>query len=495
LVSNLNFRTRVQHFRLNINDVKFNLMNDKLVRKVPYLLVLASLVVSFSSIFVELPVGQTTPQIVAYKVQGTTNLGDPGSESFWQNIPWVNVSLTANLQGVPTSGITPYLLVKAAWNGTDMLVLEQWPAPNPAVNTWSAAPAAFVPASLLSKTTLNGVTDLQELVPGVTYSIEKNYTGYISYVNNTEYQGRIVLSYSGLTLPLPNGTSITVLPDGRILVPDNRGFQWLFTNYGLFYGYYVNSTYYYPDRTAIMWYMGTETNPSNCMNIGGDYANENFDGFTITKVGGSLSSGPANIWMWVSGATWNSTSDPAFQINMWQNESITGLNYTDYKDHGFAVPLYTNQSGLYEVDTAGFWYPPVQSSGLNGSLFYIWTGAKWENGYWVVEFVRPMQVPQALANYEPQFQVGKEYDVAFAVWQGKAGETLFDKSITSGFLTLYVSPQSPGTVTPTPATNTTNTSTATPTSASAPNVTLDVTIAGVIIAVIALLVLYLVYRR
>jgi hypothetical protein len=49
LVSNLNFRTRVQHFRLNINDVKFNLMNDKLVRKVPYLLVLASLVVSFSS--------------------------------------------------------------------------------------------------------------------------------------------------------------------------------------------------------------------------------------------------------------------------------------------------------------------------------------------------------------------------------------------------------------------------------------------------------------
>ncbi len=38
-----------------------------------------------------------------------------------------------------------------------------------------------------------------------------------------------------------------------------------------FYGYYVNATHYYPDRFAIMWYMGTQQNPSDCMNIGGPH--------------------------------------------------------------------------------------------------------------------------------------------------------------------------------------------------------------------------------
>lgn len=155
---------------------------------------------------------------------------------------------------------------------------------------------------------------------------------------------------------------------------------------------------------------------------------------------------------------------------------------------------------MYEVDTAGIWYAPVASSGLNGSLFFVKTGATYSNGFWTVEYVRPLQVPQAYAQWMPNFTVGNTYYVAFAVWQGKLGETLFDKSITSGFLQFTLSNSAPTTTTTTTTTTsntttTTNTTSTTSTSSSVGNVTLDVTVVGVIVAIIALLALYVVFRR
>jgi len=231
------------------------------------------------------------------------------------------------------------------------------------------------------------------------------------------------------------------------------------------------------------------------MHLGGKYPGQVFDGVTFRFAGGSLMlpGGAANIWMWVSGATWNnSTYDPAFKANLWQNESLTGLPYTDPGNHGFAVPLYSNNTNMYEVDTSGIWYAPVASSGLNGSLFFIWTGAEWQNGYWTVEYARPLAVPSNYANWMPNITTGKTYYVAFAVWQGKLGETLFDKSITSSFLTLDLVNTPP----PTTTTSTT-TSVSTLTSPSGvPPITVDVIIPGVIIGILALVVvLYVVYRR
>jgi Predicted solute binding protein len=201
--------------------------------------------------------------------------------------------------------------------------------------------------------------------------------------------------------------------------------------------------------------------------------------------------------MWVSGATWNNaTYDPAFKANLWQNTSLTGLSYVDPNNHGFAVPLYTNNTNMYEVDTSGIWYAPVASSGLNGSLFFIWTGATYQNGYWTLEFARPLAVPSAYANWMPNITVGKTYYVALAVWQGKLGETLFDKSITSNFLTLELvtTPPTSTTSSTTPTTSVTNT-TSVITVTSIPSATIYVTIVGVVIAIIALIILYVVFRR
>ncbi|BCU67629.1 cytochrome b558/566 subunit A [Sulfolobales archaeon HS-7] len=378
--------------------------------------------------------GLTAPQIIAYKVSGSADLGAPGSEPFWRNIPWTNVTLAPNLKGVPTSGETHWVEVKMAYNGTDMFVLMRWYSPEPAFNAWSAAAAA-----LNSSATGIGLFRIIELEPNTTYKILNNYTNYTAIVNGKTYQGRLEVMHEGVSILFPNSTQITVSNNTILLYHSPRPIEAILYSSGLFYGYYTNQTWYYPDRAAIMWYMGNETEPMDAMNVGGKYPGQIFDGFNFSEAGGSLSAGPANIWMWVSGATWNSTLNPAFKYNLWQNTSLTGLNYTT--DHGFAVPLFTNQTDMYEVDTSGIWYSPVASSGLNGSLFMIWTGANYSNGYWTVEFVRSMTVSPHESKFMPTFKVGQEYNVAFAIWQGREGETLFDKSIAPEFLTVFISPQ------------------------------------------------------
>ncbi|MEM0069241.1 MAG: cytochrome b558/566 subunit A [Metallosphaera sp.] len=466
-------------------------------RKILVILGVGLLVASLIMGFVSVPMAQTTPQIVAYKISGSANLSAPGTESFWSKIPWDNISLTANIPQAPTSGITHYVLVKTAWNGTDLMVLMSWPAPDPAFGAWSAAAAAKYPAA-----SGPGVEQLQELTPGTTYYINTSYSNYVTFINGTQENGRLVLNYSGITLPMLNGTQIWVLPNGIIITPDSLPKQYLLYNHGMFYGYYVNATQYYPDRAAIMWYMGSVIPPTtDCMNLGGDYIGETLSGYTFTTAGGSLQQqgGAANIWMWVSGATWNNkTYDPAFAANLWNNESLTGLPYTDPGNQGFAVPLYTNNTNMYEVDTAGIWYAPVASSGLNGSLFFVKTGATYSNGFWTVEYVRPLQVPQAYAQWMPNFTVGNTYYVAFAVWQGKLGETLFDKSITSGFLQFTLSNSAPTTTSSTTTTSTTTTTSNT-TSTTIPSngngVALDATIIGAVVAIIVLVSLYVVFRR
>ena len=469
--------------------------------KVTLAVIMSVIVLGIILAFANVPMAQTAPDIPVYRVVGSADLSNPGSASYWSQIPWINLSLTANIPMAPTSGLTHYILVKAAWNGSWIFVLVRWYAPEPAFGAWSAAAAALYPQA-----SGPGLFRLIELTPGTTYTIDTNYTNYIAIVNGKTYHGRLILNYSGILLPTPNGTQITVLPNGTIILWHSlRPMEYLLYNNGMFYGYYTNSTWYYPDRVAMMWYMGTVVPPSHVgMNIGGKYPGQTFDGFTIKNAGGSLvqPGGAANIWMWVSGATWNNaTYDPAFKVNLWQNESETGLPYVDPGNHGFAVPLYTNNTNMYEVDCAGIWYTPVASKGLNGSLFFIWTGAKWNNGYWTVEFARPLAVPPNYANWMPNITVGKTYYVAFAVWQGRLGETLFDKSITPSFLTLELLNQGPPTTTTTSTTTTSSSATTSsaPVSSSAPAAipatTVYVTVAGVVIAIVALAILFVVYRR
>jgi cytochrome b558/566 subunit A len=94
-----------------------------------------------------------------------------------------------------------------------------------------------------------------------------------------------------------------------------------------------------------------------------------------------------------------------------------------------------------------------------------------------------MAVPSGYMPWMVNITTDKTYYVAFAVWQGKLGETLFDKSITPSFLQLTLVNSPP----------TSTTSSAAPSLLSSPSAI--VTIVGTIIAVLAVIVIYVVFRK
>ncbi len=402
-----------------------------------------ALVVVMGAVYVVEPVAlaQAPSGIVAYKITGNANLSNPGSENFWNKIPYYNASLVPNLSqqllpllaNVPTSGETPYVMVKAAWNGTDIIILLQWPdryGPSlvgaDSVSGPGHWPVVYNPNGPLNVTFLN---ELTSAFHRSYFMINSSYAVIKGSPRPMEY----VLAY--------------VAP-----------------KYGVyFYGYYVNVSegHYYPDRAAIMWYMGSEQSPSDCMNIGGPHPGYTIPGplgqlvksYLGTNVeqytGGSLSSGAANIWEWISGATYQNGSDFNYFTNStWdlsQGISTQAAEQFSSSPHGFFVNLMTNQTGLYDIGDGGIWYP--NATGPEPGYFSGYTGAKYSNGMWTVEFVRPLAatMPDTI-NITP----GQTYNIALATWIGKAGETSWDKSISANFIPLTVSTSGPPSPPPIP---------------------------------------------
>ena len=435
------------------------------MRLITILAIALVIVIGALSLILPIPLAQAPSGIVAYKVVGSANLAAPGTEPFWKEIPAYNVSLVPNLStqmipisyNVPTSGLVPYVLVKAAWNGTDIFILMEWPDPYGPSYAGPAAiagpghwPVVYNPNGPLNMTFLKLLTSTfhkKYFVINASYAVIKGSPRPMEYI----------LAY--------------VAP-----------------HYGVyFYGYYVNLTtgHYYPDRAAIMWYMGSQQSPSDCMNIGGPHPNYKIPGelgqlaqaYLGSNVepytGGSLSSGAANIWEWIAGATDPNGANFKYFTNVtWDVEN--GIDQAAAEQfasnpHGFFLNLFVNQTGLYDVGDGGIWYP--NATGPEPGYFSGYTGAVYENGYWIVEFVRPLSAPMPdTINLVP----GQTYDVAFAVWIGKAGETSWDKSISPSFIPLTISTSPP----PTHAVS------------AIPTAVLTVAVIGIVVAIIAIGLIY-----
>ena len=435
------------------------------MRLITILAIALVIVIGALSLILPIPLAQAPSGIVAYKVVGSANLAAPGTEPFWKEIPAYNISLVPNLStqmipisyNVPTSGLVPYVLVKAAWNGTDIFILMEWPDPYGPSYAGPAAiagpghwPVVYNPNGPLNMTFLKllaGTFHKKYFVINASYAVIKGSPRPMEYI----------LAY--------------VAP-----------------HYGVyFYGYYVNLTtgHYYPDRAAIMWYMGSQQSPSDCMNIGGPHPNYKIPGelgqlaqaYLGSNVepytGGSLSSGAANIWEWIAGATDPNGANFKYFMNVtWDVEN--GIDQAAAEQfasnpHGFFLNLFVNQTGLYDVGDGGIWYP--NATGPEPGYFSDYTGAVYENGYWIVEFVRPLSAPMPdTINLVP----GQTYDVAFAVWIGKAGETSWDKSISPSFIPLTISTSPP----PTHAVS------------AIPTAVLTVAVIGIVVAIIAIGLIY-----
>ncbi|GGI81842.1 cytochrome b558/566 subunit A [Vulcanisaeta souniana JCM 11219] len=440
------------------------------LRLTTILAIVLVIIVGVLAMVYPIPLAQAPSGIVAYKVVGSANLAAPGTESFWKEIPAYNVSLVPNLStqmlpisyNVPTSGLVPYVLVKAAWNGTDIFILLEWPDPY--------GPSYAGPASIAG--------------PG-HWPLVYNPNGplnmtFLKLLTSTFHKKYFVI----------NASYAVIKGSPR---PMEYVLAYLAPHYGVyFYGYYVNVTsgHYYPDRAAIMWYMGSQQNPSDCMNIGAGHPSYQIPGElgqlaqaylgtnVVEYTGGSLSSGAANIWEWISGAT-----DPqGDNFNYFTNVTWDVENGIDpaaaqqfaSNPHGFFINLFDNQTGLYDVGDGGIWYP--NATGPEPGYFSEYTGAVYENGYWMVEFVGRLSAPMPdTVNLMP----GQTYDVAFAIWFGKAGETSWDKSISPSFIPLTISTSSP------------------PSHAASviPTAVLTVAIIGIMVAIVAVGLVYYSIRR
>jgi len=290
----------------------------------------------------------TFPTITSYRVNGSANYTSPGSEPFWNGIPWTNASLSASRS--PGGGHTPYLLMKSANDGFNIYLLFRW--------VDSSGP---------------------------------------SFASDTE-------SYQAA-----NGSLVPLTPNATAFVNQ----------------LYYNSTYYYPDRVAALWFVGNQTQRQQApvMMLGSN---------------GAITGGSANIWHWQSNPTDNNANDTGFPGGY----TDPGGNTIYPADNlSFAEDDYTNTTGFFVIGGSF----GVNASNLDpyADPFLVHVGSLYSfaNKTWTVEMVRALTVHEA-SNYRVQLFPGSSYYFAMAVWQGRLGESSEFKSVSQWY-NLTISAQSP----------------------------------------------------
>ena len=186
---------------------------------------------------------------------------------------------------------------------------------------------------------------------------------------------------------------------------------------------YYNATYYYQYRAAMLWFLpqslGRQQTPD--MMEGSD---------------GALTGGAGEIWHWQSNPTDNNPLDTGFPGG-YTNASGAPIYPAD--NLSFAEDDYTNTTGFFTVP--GYFGAGAPNLVPEMDPFQIHVGSSYSNAtkQWTVEMVRSFTTSMG-ATYCVQIQRGGSYDVGFAVWNGRLGESAAYKS-SSQWWTLTVSNQ------------------------------------------------------
>ena len=187
---------------------------------------------------------------------------------------------------------------------------------------------------------------------------------------------------------------------------------------------YYNSTYYYPDRVAVLWYLGSSSQKqqSPAMQLGSS---------------GAITGGAAEIWHWQSDPTDNSPSDSGFPGGY---TDPSGRSIYPADNVSFAEDDYTNTTGFYVIGGSfGAGSPNIDPY---ADPYIVHVGNSFSNitKAWTVEMVRSFTAEDS--QYRVQLQAGSTFYVAFAVWNGLLGESAHIKSV-SAWYSLTISDQSP----------------------------------------------------
>ena len=192
---------------------------------------------------------------------------------------------------------------------------------------------------------------------------------------------------------------------------------------------YYNATYYYQDRAALLWFLpqsvGRQQTPA--MMLGS---------------GGNLTGGAAEIWHWQSNPTDNNPLDAGFPGGYTDSR---GTPIYPPNNLSFAEDDYSNTTGFFTVP--GYFGAGAPNLVPEADPYLIHVGSAYSNvtKQWTVEMVRTFTTSQTGA-YCVQLKAGSTYYTAYAIWNGRLGESAAYKSVSQWY-TLTVSN---GTVAQTP---------------------------------------------
>ena len=184
---------------------------------------------------------------------------------------------------------------------------------------------------------------------------------------------------------------------------------------------FYNSTYYYPDRVATLWFLGGSREQAPAMLLGSS---------------GAITGGAADIWHWQSVPTDNSPNDPSFPGGY---TDPTGRSIYPNDNMSFAEDDFTNMTGFFV--TAGSFGADSPNLDPYADPFIVHVGNAFSdsNKTWSIEMAR------SFTTSDPQFQVqlktGATFYAAFAVWNGRLGESAHVKSVSQWYtITISDSP-------------------------------------------------------
>lgn len=335
--------------------------------------------------------------VTAYYIPNAQiNEGNPGSESFWQQIPYSAVPLEPTVP-VPDgiSGHTTIVYVKAAWTyvqGVPYIFIlmkapvvgqESWlacPERTPTGQLWQpfvdAVPEGWWVVNVSYSSSNQGVASVYTLPtseqlgypPG--QALVNPITIYV-YNQSGKLYGQIMGAVDAQGNPLNNGnpiniTSINLNYNGtpvtslsQFLAMGLNGSTWGQDTYNLFYpedtaGYvslFYNSTYMYPERLAILWLLGGV--PSSWTQVA-------YTPHMMPGTSGALSAGQAELWILNNNPRANNTQDAGYPgpTLFSRNSPPPYTHYPQYKDplnlgylqnQGLIADAFVNGSSIYYI--------------------------------------------------------------------------------------------------------------------------------------------------
>ena len=188
---------------------------------------------------------------------------------------------------------------------------------------------------------------------------------------------------------------------------------------------FYNSTYYYQDRVAMLWFIGdtSQKQQSPVMELG---------------TNGAITGGAADIWHWQSVPTDNDPRDPDFPGGY---TDPTGATIYPPNNASYAENDYTNMTGFFVTGGSFGADSPNLDPYADPFIVHVGNSFSETNQTWTVEMVRSFTVSDA-SQYRVQLKTGSDYYVAFAVWNGKLGESAHVKSVSQWY-DLTISDQPP----------------------------------------------------